>query len=71
MAILLENYGSSRGRPMDALEVAQCLGVSLQQVYKMAPTIGGYFRIGKAWATRRAQGWVENSWRRSFETGTP
>jgi hypothetical protein len=31
---------------MDALEVVARLGVSVQEVYKIASTIGGYFRIG-------------------------
>ncbi len=38
---------SASDRPMNVGEVAVRLGVSVQEVYKIAPSIGGYFRIGK------------------------
>lgn len=45
---LVAKYGiTTQEMPMDAQEVALRLGVSPQQVYKIAHTIGGYYRIGR------------------------
>jgi hypothetical protein len=59
---LAAKYGITRmERPMDAKEVAIRLNVSVQEVYKIAPTIGGYFRLGRLvrFDRRKFEDWLK------------